>query len=405
MCDANVLFILTGSIAGYKACEAISRLVQAGYRVRTVATESALRFVGAPTLEGLTGTPVRHALWESGQAMEHIHLTRWADVVIVCPATAHTLNRFAAGMADDLAGALWMAHDRTKPWLMAPAMNPAMWSHPATQAAVGKLRDWGVQFLPVGAGRTACGESGEGRMAEPAAIVSAVAAALARPGRRLRVLVTSGGTAESLDGVRVLTNTSTGQTGAGLAEHFTRCGHAVTLLRAATAVAPAAVPRQETFSSFGDLDDALGRLLGGEEYDIVIHAAAVGDFAIGAITVDGIVQPRGAKLASTRPVLLELRPQPKLLAALRARSRNPGICIVAFKLTTGVAEAEARAAREALFAEAAPDFVVHNDLAARGAAFPADIHPADGSPPVHCADRTELAVQLESLLTATPSPA
>src|SRR6478736_3045732 len=132
MSGANILFILTGSIAGYKACDAISRLVQRGHRVRAVATESARRFIGVATLEGLTGEAVRTDLFAPGAALEHIELTRWADLVVVCPATANTVNRFAAGLADDLPGALFLAHDRAKPWLIAPAMNPAMWTHPAT---------------------------------------------------------------------------------------------------------------------------------------------------------------------------------------------------------------------------------------------------------------------------------
>ena len=214
MSGSNLLFIITGSIAGYKACEVVSRLVQRGHRVRCVATASALKFVGPATLEGLTGSPVLSDLFESSRALDHITLTRWADAVVVCPVTANTINRLAAGLADDLPGALFLAHDRSKPWLVAPAMNPAMWAHPATMAAVGKLRSWGVRFVPVGEGRTACGETGEGRLAEPDVIVAAVEAALARPARKLRVLVTAGGTAEPVDGVRVLTNTSTGATGA-----------------------------------------------------------------------------------------------------------------------------------------------------------------------------------------------
>src|SRR5208283_303291 len=192
MSASNIVFVLTGSIAGYKACDAISRLVKQGHRVRAVATESALRFVGAATLEGLTGERVLTNIFEPGAALEHIQLTRWADAVVVCPASANTLNRFAAGLADDLTGALFLAHDRSKPFLVAPAMNPAMWSHPATRETVAKLGRWGVHFIPVGEGRTACGELGEGRMAEPPAVVAAVEAALARPARRLRILVTSG---------------------------------------------------------------------------------------------------------------------------------------------------------------------------------------------------------------------
>ena len=405
MSGSNILFVLTGSIAGFKACEAVSQLVQRGHRVRTVATPAALRFIGPATLEGLTGAPVLTDLFAPGAALEHINLTRWADVVIVCPATANTLNRFAAGLADDLVGALFLAQDRKKPWLIAPAMNPAMWSHPATVASVEKLRGWGVRFLPVGEGRTACGEVGEGRLAEPAEIVRAVEAALARPARRLRVLVTSGGTAEPVDGVRVLTNTSTGRTGAGLAAHLARCGHEVVLLRARTAAPAETGGREEFFSSFADLDAALVRLLGSEDFDAVIHAAAVGDFGIAAVVAGDQARPPGeAKLESgPAPVLIRLRTQPKLVDSLRARSRNPRILVVAFKLTVGADAAAAQAAVAALLARSGADIVVHNDLAGRGAAddFPATIHPRDGVP-VPCATRAELAAHLEESLLSLP---
>lgn len=401
MSGSNLLFVFTGSIAGFKACEAVSQLVQRGHRVRTVATAAALRFIGPATLEGLTGSPVLTDMFAPGAALDHINLTRWADLVIVCPATANTINRFAAGLADDLAGALFLAHDRAKPLLIAPAMNPAMWSHPATVAAVEKLQGWGVRFLPVGEGRTACGEIGAGRLAEPAGIVRAVEAALARPARRLRVLVTGGGTAEPIDGVRVLTNTSTGRTGAGLAAHLARCGHEVVLLRARTAVPADPGVREELFSSFADLDAALTRLLAGEHFDSVIHAAAVGDFGIEAVVTDAGARPPGdAKLESdSRPIRLQLRPHPKLLDTLRARSRNPRLVVVAFKLTAGAGSAGSRAAVSSLLARSGADLVVHNDLAARGAGddFPATIHPLDGAP-VLCATRSELAVRLEEQL-------
>src|SRR4051812_3997616 len=181
----NILFILTGSIACYKACDAISQLVQRGHRVRTAATAAASKFVGPATLEGLTREKVATDIFAEGAALDHIELARWADLVIVCPATANTLNRMAAGLADDLAGALLLAHDWKKPLLVAPAMNPAMWTHPATAASVARLREWGVRFIEVGAGRTACGEVGEGRLAEPDEIVAAVEAALALEGRKM----------------------------------------------------------------------------------------------------------------------------------------------------------------------------------------------------------------------------
>jgi phosphopantothenoylcysteine decarboxylase/phosphopantothenate--cysteine ligase len=369
-----------------------------------VATPAALRFVGAPTLEGLTGEPVLSDLFAAGAALEHIRLARWADATIVCPATAHTLNRFAAGLADDLTGALFLAHDRTRPFLVAPAMNPAMWQHPATQAGVARLREWGVRFIAVGEGRTACGEEGAGRLAEPEIIVASVETALARPARRLRVLVTSGGTAEAIDGVRLLTNTSTGRTGAGLAEHFVLCGHDVVLLRARDSAAAPPLCGEEIFFTFGELDAALTRLLGGQDFDAVVHAAAVSDFRVGGVWEKGVKRPPGmAKLDSQAPVRLELEANPKLIESLRARSRNPALGLVAFKLTRGAPPADASAAIAKLFSTADADFVVHNDEARRGPspdAFPAEIHRRGLAEPIPCATRSELAITLERLLTA-----
>lgn len=412
MSGSNLLVIFTGSIAAAKACDVVSRLVQRGHRVRCVATAAALKFVGPATLEGISGSAVLADLFAPGAALEHIELTRWADAVLVCPATAHTLARFAAGLADDLPGALFLAHDRRKPWLVAPAMNPAMWSHPATQAAVATLAGWGVRVLPVAEGRTACGEVGEGRMIEPPEIVAAVEAALAKPARRLRVLITSGGTAEPVDGVRVLTNTSTGATGALLAEHFARCGHDVTLLRARSAVRPAGgAVREETFFTFADLDAALTRLLAAHAFDAIVHAAAVSDYGVELVDADGRVQPAGTgKLDTAAPPLLRLRPHPKLVDALRVRAAA-SVRIVAFKLTNGATATEADAAVRTLFARAGVDAVVHNDLAERGAApdsFPATLHAADGAV-LTCPSRGELAAVLEQWLVraappATPAP-
>src|SRR3954467_8914802 len=146
MSGSNLLFVLSGSIACYKACDAISQLVQRGHHVRTVATNAALRFVGPATLEGLTGEKVTSDLFAPGAALDHIALSRWAHATIVCPATANLINRMSAGIADDLAGALLRAHGWKKPLLIVPAMNPAMWTHPATSASVEKLEQWGARF-------------------------------------------------------------------------------------------------------------------------------------------------------------------------------------------------------------------------------------------------------------------
>ncbi|HEY9247924.1 MAG TPA: flavoprotein [Rariglobus sp.] len=171
----RLLFFLTGSISCYKACFAISRLVQAGVEVRTVATPAALRFIGKATLEGLTAHPVASDMWEPGEAMEHINLARWADLALVAPATANTINRLAAGMADDLAGSLFLAWELDKkPWWIAPAMNVAMFNHPLTQASLQKLSGLGVRVLPTGTGALACGEEGAGRLIEPEQLVTEV---------------------------------------------------------------------------------------------------------------------------------------------------------------------------------------------------------------------------------------
>jgi phosphopantothenoylcysteine decarboxylase/phosphopantothenate--cysteine ligase len=404
---SQILFILSGSIACYKACDAISQLVQRGHRVRAIATKAALNFVGVATLEGLTREKVGTELFEEGAALEHITLARWADVTVVCPATAHTINRMAAGLGDDLAGALLLAHDWAKPLVISPAMNPAMWNHPATAAAVARLREWGARFIAVGSGRTACGEVGEGRLAESEDIVAGIEAAIVRPRHRIRVLVTSGGTAEPVDGVRVLTNTSTGETGALIAEHFARNRHDVLLLRARNARAAGAGCREDTFGSFAQLDAALAAHLGNEAFDVVIHAAAVGDFSIDTVEIAGVAHPPGnAKLRSDVAPVLRLKRNPKLLDTLRARSRNPAVRVVAFKLTRGASADETRSAVQALFASGEVDFVVHNDLTARpenGGAFPAEIWGADGTVLERCGDRRAIAIALERLVTAETS--
>lgn len=169
--ERRILFLLTGSIACFKACELISRLVKRGFAVQTVASASALRFVGMATLEGLTGRPPFSDIYAPGRAMDHIHLARWADVALLCPATANSMNRLAAGLADDAIGALFLAWEiGQKPWLIAPAMNATMWDHPAMRASRQRLADYGARLLPVGDGRLACGEAGEGRLLEVADI-------------------------------------------------------------------------------------------------------------------------------------------------------------------------------------------------------------------------------------------
>jgi len=180
--ERRILFQLTGSIACFKACELISRLMKRGFAVQTVASAAALQFVGAATLEGLTGRTPFSDLYAAGRTMDHIRLARWADIALLCPATANSMNRLAAGLADDPIGALFLAWEiGEKPYLIAPAMNATMWDHPATRAARERLAGFGAHVLPVGAGPLACGEMGEGRLLEVAEIEDTLLQVLGAP--------------------------------------------------------------------------------------------------------------------------------------------------------------------------------------------------------------------------------
>jgi phosphopantothenoylcysteine decarboxylase/phosphopantothenate--cysteine ligase len=180
--ETRILFQLSGSIACYKACELISRLVQRGIEVQTVASAGALRFVGAATLEGLTGRTPFTDVFEPGRVMDHIRLARWADAALLCPASADAISRLAAGAAQDAIGALFLAWELDrKPYLVAPAMNATMWSHPATRAACERLSGFGARLLPVASGRLACGEEGDGRLTDIATIETALVEALGQP--------------------------------------------------------------------------------------------------------------------------------------------------------------------------------------------------------------------------------
>lgn len=403
MSKGKVLFQLSGSIACFKACQLISLLVKSGYEVEVVATPSALRFVGEATLEGLTGRKVHTDLWEAGEAMQHIHLIRRADIAVICPATANTINKLASGSADDLLSTLFLAHDFSKPFLIAPAMNASMWRHPATQASIKKLRGWGVQVLESGFGALACGEVGEGRLLEPDEMIQEIENRLAKPERRLRVLVTSGGTTAPIDDVRAITNFSTGRTGAFLAEFLASRGHEVTLLRAESAPdAPGA--RSITFRTFEDLERQLTDELGTQAYDAVIHAAAVSDFSVKSLrSADGARIEPGGKIESGAEFAIHLQSNPKLVDRLRALSKNSQIMVVAFKLTSGATDSDRGATVAALATRAKPDLIVQNDLSELSPEHhPARIHwiSPDGKPTrsVDVSNKSELAAALESAL-------
>jgi phosphopantothenoylcysteine decarboxylase/phosphopantothenate--cysteine ligase len=336
MSRSKVLFILSGSIAAYKACAVISRLVQDGNEVQTVATPSALKFVGAATLEGLTGKPALSDLWENGRAMDHIHLSRWADFGVLCPASANTVNRAAIGLGEDLVGNLLLAWPKNKALHIFPAMNVEMFKNPVTRENLARLQARGFTVHETGAGNLACGEEGEGRLLEPEQIL----AKLAREPRG-KILITSGATREPIDGIRFLSNVSTGQTGARLADELSAKGWDVTYLHGAGAVLPKARTTNVMFGGFRELDDGLRAQLQAQDYAAVIHAAAVSDYSVASVN-DGPAD-ENLKLKSDGELNLKLKANFKILPRLKEYSRNKDIKVVGFKLTlNGDAAAIAR---------------------------------------------------------------
>lgn len=362
---ARILVQISGSIAAYKACDLISRLVKEGHSVRVVTTNSAFDFVGPSTLEGLTGFPLLRDMGKGEQIMAHIDWARWADLAIVCPATANIINKLSHGIADDTIGAIFLAWERTKPYLIAPAMNSVMFAHPSVQESMKRLTNWGVHVLPTGVGALACGETGLGRLLEPDQIHQAIQEKLNQSISRGKILITSGATREMVDGVRYLTNFSTGTTGARLALDLATRGFEVSLLHGVGAKVPDHPSvKTETFYDFKNLDERLKNQLGGEDFQAVVHLAAISDYSVDAIEYDGRLQRPDAavKLPSDGEVTLKLRRNHKIIERLKSYSRNPGIKVVGFKLTHEANADEVVSAVQKLFSADGVDYVVHNHL-------------------------------------------
>ena len=338
---ARVLLGVTGGIAAYKACEVCRLLVKAGHDVVPLVTPGAERFVTAETFRALARRPPAEDVY--------LHLTR-ADLLLVAPCTANTLAKLAHGLADNVLTEAALAH--RGPTLVAPAMNPRMWSHPATRANAELLRARGVLLVGPDEGETAEGELGVGRMAEPDEIVAAAEDLLAGRGplRGKRVLVSAGGTREPIDAVRFVGNRSSGRMGIALAAEARARGAHVTLLGAnLAAAAPVGVELVETPTAAELEREALAR---GAEADVVIMAAAVADY-----------RPAEA-LATKRPKdrsgwTVELEPTTDILATLGER-RTPGQLLVGFAADQGARGLER--AREKLSAKKT-DLFVFNDVA------------------------------------------
>ena len=329
----RLLLGITGGIAAYKAAELARLLVKDGAEVQVVMTRAAGAFVGAMTLQAITGRPVREALFDAQHeaAMGHIELARWAELVVIAPATADFLAQMAAGMARDLLSTLCLA--TTAPLVVAPAMNQAMWRHAATQANVALLQSRGVTFLGPDEGAQACGDVGPGRMLEPEDIRLALGANLA--GGRLagrRVLLTAGPTREALDPVRFLGNRSSGRMGFALAAALVAEGASVTLVAGPVSLpTPAGVERIDVESAL-QMRDAVFTSLPGTA--IFIACAAVADFRPAAAA--------GKKIKKTSETLtLELIRNPDILSEVAALSARP-FC-VGFAAETDDVEAYAQA--------------------------------------------------------------
>ncbi|MFN7824455.1 MAG: bifunctional phosphopantothenoylcysteine decarboxylase/phosphopantothenate--cysteine ligase CoaBC [Pseudobdellovibrionaceae bacterium] len=372
MSKSKVLVLMSGSIAAYKACSLISKLVQNNYEVQVAASSSALQFVGAATLEGLTGRPILTDNFQSGHMMSHIHAIRWADLVIAVPATAHLINRMAQGIGDDLLTTLFLAHDFKKPFLIAPAMNTTMYLHPTTQKSLSTLKSWSLEILETASGVLACGEVGWGKLLDPELIFAEIQSRrTAQPSATevpvriqtaSRVLITSGGTQEPIDQVRVLSNKSTGSTGALLAETLCNLGMDVTFVTSAQGKRPQSQMKTLEFETFKDLEKNLKSELQTESYDFVIHAAAVSDFSIEKIEVAGQSLDQGQKVSSEQDVTLKLRRNPKLITEIRYWSKNPRMKLIGFKMTATQDQTQWQKAVEKVFLNSQPDLVVHNDM-------------------------------------------
>jgi phosphopantothenoylcysteine decarboxylase/phosphopantothenate--cysteine ligase len=336
------------------------------FDVKVVLTSSAQRFIGPAALEALAGTQVLSSLWSEGEVMEHIDLGRWADLMVVYPATANLINSWAAGLAADLVGSLYLAFPQDKPVLIAPAMNTRMWGHPATVNSVNILSKRGVQFVAPEEGQLACGEVGAGRLSEPEqmleSIVDASRSVKMSPqvGHQVetpaqKVLVVYGGTKAPIDEVRSITNTSSGRTGAELSDRFLTEGLDVTILRAKSAFTPLAGAQVKTheFVTYQDLRDQLKSVLASQAFDAVVQLAAVSDYTVES-------QSKG-KLSAEGELILKLVPTEKLVNQVKAWSSNEP-AVFAFKLTVGASSPQVKAAVEKVFAAGGVDYVVQNDL-------------------------------------------
>lgn len=359
LAGARLLLGVSGGIAAYKAAILARLAVGAGATVDVVLTRGAQRFVGAATFEGITGRPARTEVWEDVADATHVELARAADVALVYPATAHTLARMAAGLADDLLTSALLTV--RCPVLVAPAMHTEMWSHPATRDNVARLVERGVEVIGPDDGPLMRGDVGPGRVVEPDVALSAAAAALGHGDLAGRVVVvTAGGTREPLDPVRYLGNRSSGRMGFALARQAALRGATVHLVAGPSGLpTPPRVQRTDVVTAVEMRAAVLERLA---DADVVIKAAAVADFRP--------AQVAGSKLKKEDgPPTVRLEPNPDILAELGERRDGAARpLLVGFAAETDDVERNARAK----LARKRADLLVVNDVGRPDIGFDVD---------------------------------
>ncbi len=336
----NIVVGITGGIAAYKAVSVVRSLVLAGHDVHVLPTESALRFVGRPTLEAISRNPVHTDLFEGVAEVRHVAIGQAADLIVVAPATANSIAKLAAGLADDLLGNSILASEA--PVVIAPAMHTEMWNHPATQANIATLRERGVTIVGPAVGQLTGTDSGPGRLEEPDVIVAAalevaeqrglLGGAGARPGDARhdlagrRIVVSAGGTREPLDPVRFLGNRSSGKQGVAIAEAAAARGADVTLIAANLEVGEPGGCRVRPVSTALELQRAVTEAAA--DADVVVMAAAVADYRPAAVS-----EAKIKKVDGEDRLTLELVKNPDILAELGAAPHD-GTLLVGFAAET-----------------------------------------------------------------------
>jgi phosphopantothenoylcysteine decarboxylase/phosphopantothenate--cysteine ligase len=362
---------VTGGIAAYKSAELVRALQKHALDVHVVMTRAAEEFVRPLTFAALTGHKVITSMWQTdvyeGGSIEHISEAESTGLLLVAPATAHTLAKFAHGLADDFLSTLYLA--TTAPVIVAPAMNVNMWNNAATQANLATLRQRGVEIIAPGSGYLACGMTGSGRLAEINEIVDAVLARIQRVEENdlagETVLITAGGTREPIDPVRFIGNRSSGRMGYALAEAARSRGAKVILITAPTGLAaPAGCERIDVTTASQMHDAVLAHL---PQATMVIKAAAVSDFRP--------VAAAAQKLKRNGPLTLSLEPTEDIAQSVAAH-RNPGTLLIAFAAeTVGDTQELIRNAREKLGRKGA-DAIVANDVSQPGLGFDSECNAA-----------------------------